>query len=79
MITAGEFWGIVFLGGAATVFLFIRVFVRQVQVVFSRTQGWIEIRRRSMSRQSNIRHDLTEITHAEVETSNSGDGGQSHQ
>ncbi len=78
MIANGEYWGIVFLGGAAAAFLFIRVFVRRVQVIFNRPQGWIEIRRRSMSRQSNIRYDLTEITHAEVETSNSGDGGPTH-
>lgn len=78
MVAAGEFWGIAFLFGAAIGFLFIRVFVRRVQVIFNRPKGWIEIRRRSMSRQSNIRYDLTEITHAEVETSNSGDGGATH-
>lgn len=78
MIAAGEFWGIAFLFGAATGFLFIRVFVRRVQVIFNRPERWIEIRRRSMSRQSAIRYDLTEITQAEVETSNSGDGGPTH-
>ncbi len=78
MIAAGEFWGLVFLAAAAAAFLFIRIFVRRVQVIFNRPQGWIEIRRRSMSGQSRIRHDLSEITHAEVETSNSGDGGPTH-
>ncbi|MAM62764.1 hypothetical protein [Maritimibacter sp. UBA3975] len=43
-------------------------FVRRAQAVFHRPEGWVEIRRRSVFGTRKVRHDLSEISRAVVES-----------
>ena len=67
-----------YFAGGLFLMLFLYIFVRRVQVVFHRPEGWVEIRQRSLTRYDRVRHDLAEVERAMVETSNSGDGGPTH-
>lgn len=79
LMLAGEGWGIVFalLGGGMGLIAFW-AFVRRVQVVFHRPQGWVEIRRKNLFGGSQVRHELANISRAEVETSRSSEGGATY-
>jgi hypothetical protein len=70
MLTDGEWMGLAFLliGGGLGLLGFF-AFVRRVQVVFFRPEGWVELRRANALRRSTVRHDLGEISRAIVETS----------
>lgn len=70
--------GLGFIAGGAFLMLFFHLFVRRVQVVFHRPEGWVEIRQRTLRRYDRVRHDLSEIERAMVETSHSGEGGATH-
>ncbi len=70
---SGDMGGIWFILGAAFPGLFLFIFVRRVQVVFHRPEGWVEIRRQNLRTRSTVRHDLSEISGASVQTSHSGD------
>lgn len=50
-------------------------FVRRVQLVFHRPEGWVELRRRNLFGGSRVRHRLDEIDRAEIEETTSSDGG----
>ncbi len=73
MILSGELLGLLVIATAAMPLLFMFIFVRRVQVVFHRPEGWVEIRRQNMRTRSTVRHELSEISGASVQTSQSGD------
>lgn len=70
--------GFILLGFSAMVALFIVIFVRRVQLVFHRPEGWLEIRRQSFLGRRTVRHRLDEVSHAEVESARSSKGGDTH-
>ncbi|WP_372610587.1 hypothetical protein [Aquicoccus sp.] len=70
LVLDGVWQGLIFLVvgggmGAAAFFLF----VRRVQLVFYRPEGWVEIRRANILRHSRVRHTIDEISRAVVEES----------
>lgn len=70
LILDGIWQGLIFLlggGGMGAVAFFL--FVRRVQVVFYRPEGWVEIRRANVLRHSRVRHTIGEISRAIVEQS----------
>lgn len=75
MIAEGEWWGLFFMlfGGGMGVLSF-GIFVRRVQVVFHRPEGYVEVRRRNVFGAHKVRHDLTEIARAELQTNRGSDG-----
>ena len=76
IVASGEPWGILFgLFGGGMGFIGFAVFVRRVQVVFHRPEGYVEFRRRNLFGGSRVRHGLDEIARAELEESRSDDGG----
>ena len=77
-LIALELAGFAYIAMGLFLLLFLYLFVRRVQVVFHRPEGWVEIRQRSLTRYDRIRHDLAEIERAMVQTNNSGDGGPTH-
>jgi hypothetical protein len=76
IVMSGEPLGILFglFGGGLGLAAFA-VFVRRVQVVFHRPEGYVEVRRRNLFGGNRVRHGLEEITRAELEESRSDDGG----
>lgn len=75
----GELLGLLFafLGGGLGLGAFA-VFVRRVQVIFHRPDGYVELRRRNLFGGSRVRHDLREISRAEIEESHSSDNGTTY-
>lgn len=73
MILSGNPFGLLVMAAMVIPLLFIFIFVRRVQVVFHRPEGWVEIRRQNIHRRSTVRHSLSEISSASVDTSHSGD------
>ncbi len=73
MVVAGDLSGLWFIVGATMSLMFMFIFVRRVQVVFHRPEGWVEIRRQNLRGRSTVRHSLSEISGVTVDTSNSGD------
>ncbi len=73
---SGMAWGLIFvvIGGGMGFGLFW-AFVRRVQVVFHRPDGYVEFRRRNIFGASRVRHALHEIDRAEIEESHSSEGG----
>ncbi len=65
----------VFVGGGLGFGAFA-AFVRHVQLVCHRPEGWIELRRRTIFGMRKIRYRLDEISRAELEESSSSDGGR---
>lgn len=76
LMFSGEWWGLVFLvvGGGLGLGAFW-AFVRRVQVVFHRPDGYVEFRRRNIFSGSTLRFELAEISRAEIEESRSNEGG----
>lgn len=72
----GEISGLLFavIGGGLGFAAFF-AFVRRVQVVFQRPEGYVEFRRRNLFGASRVRHALTEIDRAEIDESRSSEGG----
>ncbi|KAA0917660.1 hypothetical protein FLO80_06405 [Aquicoccus porphyridii] len=70
LILEGIWHGLIFLvvGGGMGAVAFV-LFVRRVQVVFYRPEGWVEIRRANALRHSRVRHTIDEISRAVVEQS----------
>jgi hypothetical protein len=79
LVFAGEPLGLVFalMGGGLGAGAFI-VFVRRVQVVFHRPEGYVEIRRKNAFRARKVRHALAEIDRAEVESSRTSEGATTY-
>lgn len=79
MISSGAWWGAIFLvfGGGMGVAAFA-VFVRRVQVVFHRSEGYVEFRRRNVFGGHRVRLPLNEISRAEIEESMSSDSGSTY-
>lgn len=78
IVMSGEWLGLLFgLMGGGLGFAAFAVFVRRVQVVFYRPEGWIEIRKRSIFGMKTVRHNLTEIARAEIEKTRSTSSGSS--
>jgi hypothetical protein len=76
IVMSGEPFGILFgLFGGGMGLVAFAVFVRRVQVVFHRSEGYVEFRRRNLFGGSRVRHALREIARAELEESRSDDGG----
>ena len=69
MVAEGEWMGFVFaiVGGGLGLVAFWG-FVRRVQVVFHRPEGWIEIRRANLFRRLKNRYELAGVKRAIVET-----------
>ena len=67
---SGVIIGSIFVGMGALAFW---AFVRRNQIIFDRTAGTIEIRRKSINSQTRVVHDLADFDRAEVETSSSSD------
>lgn len=79
VVMAGEWWGLIFLlGGGGFGFAAFWAFVRRVQVVFHRPEGYVEFRRRNIFGGSRVRHALAEVDRAEVEESRSSDSGPTY-
>lgn len=70
-VWAGAIFGLV---GGGLGFTGYALFVRRVQVVFHRPEGWVEIRRKSVFASQKVRHALSEISRAEIEASRSSEG-----
>jgi hypothetical protein len=78
MLLSGEWLGLLFfLAGGGLGFGAFWAFVRRVQVVFYRPEGWVEIRRANIMRRLATRFDLAGVHRALVETSTS-DGKNLH-
>lgn len=76
---AGEWWGLLFaLGGGGVGLVAFWAFVRRVQVVFHRPDGYVELRRRNLFGGSRVRHDLAEIDRAVIEESHGSDSGTTY-
>ena len=74
MIAGGDLQGVMFaMTFVAMGLLAMWAFLRRVQVVFDRDQNTIDIRRKSLTRQTRVEHKLSYFGGAQVETSNSGD------
>lgn len=68
-ISTGDLWGVAFIIiGAGLGMAAFWAFVRRVQVVFFRPQGWVEVRRRSLTSANKVRHALDEVERAAVQT-----------
>lgn len=61
-------------GGVAFIWLFVHVFVRRVQVIFDRENGLIDIRRKSLRRQTRRTLPLAVLKRAQIAESYSSDG-----
>jgi hypothetical protein len=73
-IFSGEPWGMIFIViGGGLGFAAFWAFVRRVQLVFHRPQGYVEFRRRNVFGGGKVRYELAEIDRAEVEQSQSSD------
>lgn len=67
LVSEGIWAGLIFGGfGGALGLAGYALFVRRVQVVFHRPEGWFEIRRKSLFSSEKVRHALSEISHAEI-------------
>ncbi len=85
VLAEGEWLGALFLvlGGGMGIACFA-IFVRRVQVVFHRVDAadaagaYVELRRRTVFGASKVRHPLSEVSHAELESSRSSDGPDTH-
>lgn len=82
VLAEGEWLGALFmvLGGGMGVACFA-IFVRRVQVVFHRADAadaYVELRRRNVFGARKVRHPLDEVSHAELESSRSSDGPDTH-
>lgn len=71
LVFSGDLLGLGFLLGVAIGLGAFSVFVRRTQVVFHRPQGWVEIRSKTVFGMTVIRHQLSEISQAIVESSHS--------
>ena len=79
MTLSGEWWGLLFgLFGGGIGFAAFWAFVRRVQVVFNRSEAYVEFRRRNIFGGSRVRHRLDEIGRAEIEESQSSDSGPTY-
>ena len=75
LLLDGELAGLAFLGFGAIIAPFmLYLFVRRVQVVFYRPEGWVEIRRANLIRRSSTRYDIAEIRRANVQSTRSSKG-----
>lgn len=76
IMAAGDLMGLFFaLVGGGMGLLAFWAFVRRVQVVFHRPDGYVELRRKSIFRQTRVRHDLSEVSQAIVQQTSGGDSG----
>lgn len=71
LLLEGELIGLGFLIGVIVGIGGFAAFVRRTQVVFNRPEGWVEIRSKTVLGMKVIRHDLSEISQAIVESSHS--------
>lgn len=75
MVSQGELWGLLFVilgGGMGIGFFFL--FVRRVQVIFHRPEGYVEFRRKNLWSQFSVRYKLSEIDRVDMDVSRSSDG-----
>lgn len=75
MLSSGEMagWFVLLFGGGMGVVAFM-AFVRRVQAVFHRSEGWVEIRRANVLRRQTVRHELHEVSRAVVQELSGKDG-----
>ncbi|MEC7764462.1 MAG: hypothetical protein VX874_21340 [Pseudomonadota bacterium] len=68
LVSEGMWAGLIFgaFGGGLGLTAYA-LFVRRVQVVFHRPEGWVELRRKSLFSTEKVRHALSEISHAELD------------
>lgn len=68
LVSEGIWAGLIFggFGGGLGLIGYV-LFVRRVQVVFHRPEGWIELRRKSVFSTETVRHGLSEVSHAELD------------
>lgn len=79
IVLAGEWWGALFaLFGGGMGLVAFWAFVRRVQVVFHRPEGYVELRRRNLFGGTRVRHRLDEIDRAVIEESHSSDSGTTY-
>lgn len=76
ILLSGEWMGLVpmLVGGGLGLAAFA-VFVRRVQVVFHRPEGYVEFRRRNLFGGRSERFELGDVVAAEIEESRSNEGG----
>lgn len=76
LLFAGELVGLFFAGfGVAMGLAAFWAFVRRVQVVFHRPDGFVEIRRKTIFSMTSVRHDLSEVGEAIVQHTTGSKGG----
>ena len=63
-----EISGLVMLAIGGLIFLAFYFLVERAQLVFNRPEGWAELRRKSMHRQSSTRYSLDEVDEALVQS-----------
>lgn len=78
MLSDGSWLGLMVILSAAFPLLFVFIFVRRVQVVFHRSEGWVEIRGQTLRDQTAVRHDISEIEGASVQSRSTSDGTDTH-
>ena len=79
LLLDGELAGLAFLGFGAIIAPFmLYLFVRRVQVVFHRPEGYVELRRRNLFGGTRVRHALAEIDRAVIEESQGSDSGTTY-
>lgn len=76
VLLSGEWFGLIFLVvGCGLGFAAFAVFVRRVQVVFHRPEGYVEFRRRNVFGGKSERLALADVARADIEESRSSDNG----
>jgi hypothetical protein len=75
ILSQGEWMGLAFLAaGLIMAPAFFAIFVRRVQVVFYRPEGWVEIRRKSVFGQRKNRYRIEDVNAAKVESTTGKNG-----
>ncbi len=73
---SGMFWGL--LGIPAFLAIFVVIFIRRDEVIMDRSRDLLELRHSTFFGRRKIKHSLTHLKQAIVQTSNSGDNGPTH-
>ncbi|WP_322867835.1 hypothetical protein U5922_017455 [Aquicoccus sp. G2-2] len=75
IVSQGDWMGLIFVAvGLIMAPAFFAIFVRRVQVVFYRPEGWVEIRRKSVFGQRKSRYRIENVNAAKVESTTGKNG-----
>ena len=75
LVAGGEWFGLIFaLGGGGMGLVALAVFVQRVQVIFDRPSNALIMRKRTVLGYSEVRHNLSDVTKAVLETTRNSKG-----